>query len=199
MAIDDYLNFPDLMSLDNPRSLARAPFAKQGKFVLSESDAERLSIPPGYTALNLKINSGKVAEMEKILEDVGTKMNLNLKKTGLYAPIYEALLNAFQHGNRRDVSKKVALHYKTTKSFVEVMVEDEGGVLDANFIPFILRHRDPKYLQKPTNFYDFVGIKMPETNHGTGTNFIHFYADQVSYHRSESDGLIVRIVKRINN
>ncbi len=189
--------FPDLMSLDDILSLAREPFA-QGDIKLAECNIASMPVSEQYTTIPVSITSGSTREMEGLMDYLAAETKIDFRQLKLYAPLYEALLNAFQHGNMRDTLKPIRFHYKVSDSEVELLVEDEGGIINPNFIPFVLRHHNSRCMEKPTDFYTFCGIRKPETNNGTGTFFIHKDTDEVTYHKSQRNGLIVRMVKNLD-
>ncbi len=188
----------DLMSLDDLESLARQPFAGPDAINLAEVNMPPMSISDNYSTVDVVIRDGSVSEMKKLVENLGENMGLDLRQLKLYAPLYEALLNAFQHGNKRDSAKPIKLHYAKMPEYVEMLVEDTGGILNPNFIPFVLRQRQHLHGQKNVNFYEFCGVEKPDTNFGTGTFFIHAGSDEVTYHKSGNNGLIIKMVKHLN-
>ena|SRR3989338_315957 len=185
----------DLMSLDDLESLARQPFAGPDAINLAEVNMPPMSVSDVYSTIDISIRTGSVEEMKKVVDGLGENMGLDLKKLRLYAPLYEALLNAFQHGNKRDSARPIRLHYARMPEQIELLVEDNGGILNPNFIPFVLRQRQHIPGQNNVNFYEFCGVEKPDTNLGTGTFFIHAGSDEVTYHKSGNNGLIIRMVK----
>ncbi len=68
-------------------------------------------------------------------------------------------------------------------------------MIDAEFIPFIDRHRKGDYKKKFIDFYKFTNKEKPATNNGTGTSFMHTYMDKIEYYKSEGRGLAVVLTK----
>ena len=110
--------------------------------------------------------------------------------------MYEAVLNAHEHGNLRNPDKKITLAHRLDPASLTCVVMDQGGVLVSEFVPFILRHREGRHLVAMLDFYQFS--KKPKANEGNlgkGTSFIHTYADKVGYFKSEEGGLVVSLTK----
>ena len=75
------------------------------------------------------------------------------------------------------------------------MVSDEGGELLADFIPFILIHRQG--MERPLSFYDFSpSTPRLEENSGTGTFVMHMSVDEVNYFANYAGGLSVQMIVR---
>lgn len=193
----------DLIDLNDISSLVREPFNTENPIVLSQTKIEKTSIPDSYKSFEVYIEKEDLNESGRLSfdfpEKVGEMLGCDFKELKIADSVYEALLNAYQHGHGEDASKPIKIHFKSDKKRIEILVEDQGGVLNPQFIPFALRHREPRNLVLPKDFYTFAQIEKPEGNHGYGTFFIHKGFDQVTYHRSENDGLIVRMVKQIKS
>jgi anti-sigma regulatory factor (Ser/Thr protein kinase) len=105
------------------------------------------------------------------------------------------MLNAFQHGNRSDPNKHVKIGYEINEETAVFSIADEGGVINPEFMNFVLWHREERHLTEFRDFYKFANIQKPKTNNGTGTTFMHNYMDEVSYFKSQEGGLVVRLKK----
>jgi phosphoserine phosphatase RsbU/P len=53
-----------------------------------------------------------------------------LDEYGLRVVLYEILVNAVEHGNRKDLNKKVTVSVETSAEVVKIIVEDEGDGFD---------------------------------------------------------------------
>jgi anti-sigma regulatory factor (Ser/Thr protein kinase) len=116
----------------------------------------------------------------------------------MYTATYEACKNAFEHGNNGDKRKYVTLADRIEQSTAEVVVIDEGGVIDPEFAAFVQAHRQMKNIDKPLVFYDFSRRRARnQDNLGLGTSFMHMYADEVHYFKAENGGLAVQLIKRL--
>ncbi len=87
----------------------------------------------------------------------------------------EALANALEHGNGRDRSKRIFVHYRVTPDQAVVEIEDEGNGFD------------PQSVADPTLNDNLHRIR------GRGIFLMRALLDGVSY---RAGGSLVRIVKR---
>jgi len=184
----------DIVSLVDPNSLIRSAF--KDTFVLADYPLPEFSLNENYASLDLQILEG-----EDVLNHLGkiTELCKNGRHTGkqerFHAGVNEAVRNAYQHGNKKDPHKKVTVSYRATDELFEVVVSDEGGEINANFIPFILLHRYNQ-LSMPSNFYEFSSTTQPYENAGIGTFVIHMVSDEVNYFRNKANGLSVQMIIR---
>lgn len=184
----------DIVSLVDSRSLIRSAF--KGKLTLSEHVLPEFKADENYSSLDIHIvkgedtldYQGKIAEICKNARATG-------KHERLHAGVNEAVRNAYQHGNKKDPKKKVIVSYRTVDDNFEAVVSDQGGEINADFVPFILLHRF-KQLGQPLSFYQFSGTSQPYENAGIGTYVIHMVADEVNYLRNSSGGLSVQMIVR---
>jgi anti-sigma regulatory factor (Ser/Thr protein kinase) len=113
---------------------------------------------------------------------------------GIEAGLYEALLNAYQHGNNADAAKPLGLATRMRERDLDVVVMDAGGRIDPRFAAYVLLHRSREPVKIP-DFYTFSGREQKGTHHGVGTRLMHVYFDKVSYYRSSLGGLAVHLLK----
>jgi anti-sigma regulatory factor (Ser/Thr protein kinase) len=183
----------DLFSLEQPDSLVRRVFA--GKR-LSLSGLDLKVFVPGetYTIVTFNICEGEdVLDYLEQIRDVSKEGRHTGKHERFHSGVYEAVRNAFQHGNKKDPSKKVIISYKSTDDAFEVVVADEGGSINGNFAPFVLFHRNG-LPDKPNSFYKFAPeVERLEENSGIGTYIIHSVSDEVNYFINENGGLSVQM------
>lgn len=94
--------------------------------------------------------------------------------------ISESMINAIQHGNCSDPSKKATLKISSDGDVVEIIVEDQGKgfALDTIADP-----TDAANLMKPC---------------GRGILIIRSFMDEVDLSRSEDGGSRLRMVKKIS-
>ncbi len=186
----------DIFNLDNLESVVRNKFGTNKEVKLKDLTNNYSAIPNDYERIELKLESEEVfSELRDKIQPICTEFEKEGYGANLFTAVYEAVLNAYQHGNKKDTSKKITLAYKHSLEHLDLMVEDEGGVVDSNFVPFVLRHREGVYKEKFLNFYEFSGKEKPDKNQGTGTSFMHQYVDSVNYLISEKGGLIVHMVR----
>ena len=187
------VNEIDLFNLENPDSIVRKIIDK-GEINLAEIAQRKVSIPIGYEVKELNIKTGDSKEINSLINGEIKKFKESGYPENIYTPLYEAILNAYQHGNKRNPDKKVIFAYKINDLSLDILIEDEGGVIDSVFIPFILKHREKDVKRKFLDFYEFADREKPTTNNGTGTSFIHAYMDEVNYYLGER-GLIVHMTE----
>lgn len=89
----------------------------------------------------------------------------------IFTALYEAVLNAYTHGNKRDKNKKVLLGSKIGDSSLEFIIADQGKSLHPDFMRFVLAHRERTDQRSNfINWYEFADTdKKNEYNNGTGT------------------------------
>lgn len=115
----------------------------------------------------------------------------------IFTALYEAVLNAHQHGNKLSEEKQIKVSHRINSEKLEIIVEDEGRKLPEYFVPFLINLRSKIGNEgKFVDWYKFSNAKKPSTNNGTGTSFMHTYLDSVMYMRSEElSGLAVYMTK----
>lgn len=137
-------------------------------------------------------------------EEIGTVLKrLLIQEMGLsdippiYTALYEAVLNAHEHGNGGHPNTSVRVAYPPNSKGKSFVVSDEGGILMPEFIPFILAQKKRKENDPFLNFYEFSGVQKPTSlNMGTGTSFMHAYSN-VAYRRdSKTGGLTVKLTEK---
>ncbi|MAG39166.1 hypothetical protein CMO90_03705 [Candidatus Woesearchaeota archaeon] len=193
------MNQKDVLNLDNLESIVRKVVNKEEKITLSDFNLESYTISDNYKKKLINLEKGDYSEIRDNIEPIAKEAENQGYPPSIFTALYEAVLNAFQHGNKKNVKKQIEIAYKTGSKKFDILVRDEGGELDSNFIPFILRHREGAFKEKFIDFYEFSGIEKPITNNGTGTSFMHTYVDEVQYLKSTQNGLIVRMIKNKNN
>ena len=171
-----------------------------GGIRLADLDIEPYEIKPDHQVKSLRLNpNGFIGGPSKELKDVCQSVVEEAIRQGydsrIFTGIYEAVLNAYQHGNNKDPNKPVTIAFKLSDTQLDVVVIDKGGYLDNNFIKFALQHREGKHKEHFLNFYSVFGIPNPPGNNGTGTSFIYTYFDRVEYYKYEPGGLAVKLTK----
>ncbi|MFZ5955455.1 MAG: ATP-binding protein [Nanoarchaeota archaeon] len=186
----------DLFDIGNKHSIIRKKMLEQD-LRLSELDVETYKIPSDYTIENFSFDAATyereirtaIEPVVRIAEDSGYKNNL-------FTALYEGVLNAFQHGNNKDSSKKVILAYKIGENQAEFSIIDEGENINPEFVSYVAWIRGGGLSRDFRNFYSFAELDKPKTNNGTGTIFMHNYVDSLKYFKSEKGGLVVHLVKK---
>lgn len=191
---DTGAHIDDIFSITDSFSLARSSFPEQVD--LRKHDLFCFNPSKDYHHEVLCIPEGKgVIDYIGVLKDIcksfsGVSVNLSGK---WLSALYEAVRNAHQHGNNFDPAKKIDIFYLDEPNRGELVVADEGGILNGNFIPFILYNRmRPK---EALSFYNFApNATQCDENSGIGTFTIHYSADEVRYFKNEKGGLSVQMI-----
>lgn len=110
--------------------------------------------------------------------------------------ITEAIRNADKHGNKLSNNKEIGLGYKFSKTKAEIIIEDTGEEIEANFLPYSQYAFDNlKERQNFQSYYNFTETTPKKGHSGIGTLTMHMLADEVTYHKSPKlGGLLVRLV-----
>jgi len=95
--------------------------------------------------------------------------------------IRESVVNAIQHGNRSDESKKVGIRFKSLPDRLVIFVQDEGEGFDESQI------RDPL---EPENLLQ---------SGGRGVFLVRSFMDEVEWKLLPEGGMEMRMEKRLNH
>ena len=95
--------------------------------------------------------------------------------------VRESVVNAIQHGNKSDESKKVEVRFKSLPDRLVIFVQDEGEGFDESQI------RDPL---EPENILQ---------SGGRGVFFMRSFMDEVDWKSLPEGGLELRMEKRLNH
>lgn len=192
----------DIFGLNQDNSLVRILLESQESIDLRLFDIPEIKIPNDYALVEFLFNEDpKLArrEVAKSLKSIMSEIAVFGYDYEIYPGLYEAVLNAHEHGNKRNPNVPVMVAYTANAAGAEFIVIDSGGIINSRFISFILKHRERREEDKFLNFYEFSGLPKPSTeNLGNGTSFMHTYADSVNYYRSaETGGLAVKLTKKV--
>ncbi len=188
----------DIFNFANDASFVRLKAKRGGLVSLADFDTiPTFEIPETYRVNRYTFPSENYAPH---IRDAVEKIAKSAEKKGcnpnFFTALYEATLNAHQHGNKLDSKKSVTLVYIIKEDKVRTAIIDEGGQFEADFIPFILNMRlEGSYKKTFHNYYQFSNQEKPATNNGTGTSFMHAYVDDVAYLKSKDGGLVVHLTK----
>ena len=188
----------ELFEVDESESLVRRVLRAHGEFDLSDFEIDTYQIHPGYEVKSFQFSADRKIQGREIrtaIEPITQEAENEGYSSMLFTALYEAVLNAHQHGNNNNSSKNVTIAYKFDSNSAEVAVIDQGGKLHPEFISFVLRHREGKHIDKFIDWYEFTGQEKPSTNLGTGTSYIHTYAHNVQYFKSEDNGLVIHLTR----
>jgi anti-sigma regulatory factor (Ser/Thr protein kinase) len=152
-------------------------------------DLRKINIPPyqlGREFSKTVIVPNRPNWIKEAIEPIARKLSTHRHPDGLRTGIYEAMLNAYQHGNKEDPAKPIILADHVTSEKARIAIIDHGGVLDPAMASYILHQRQSSPVP---DFYTFSGKKRPGQNNGTGTKFLHIYFDKVHYFKAPKAGL----------
>lgn len=188
----------DIFDIDNIDSVIRQVLKEKTAIDLREHDIPLYEILPHYKIQEINIPDKKHYDdtirksIKKILK-VADKSGFNRDKLG--TSVYEAVRNAYQHGNNYDSNKKIVIAHYITRESLDISIIDEGGILKPEFVAFALRFKNPELAKKFMSFYEFTKQEQPAENFGLGTYLIHSYVDEVNYFKSANNGLVVNLHK----
>lgn len=147
-----------------------------GYINLRNLQVSSLSIPSRFTIKSLHLcEKNYKTEIKTFLQEL--KLS-----NGILTAVFEALINAFEHGNNYDSSKGLYFAYFFNNKYLEFIICDSGGVLNLLFPSFILAIRSNK--NQSLNWYDFSKVEQKRENLGFGTMFMHQYMQDIKYFKS---------------
>ena len=190
-----FANENELLNLDERTSVLRSAFSKE--INLASIDILPVKIPSDFQDYSFYPSS------DTNLRDNSLQFGSELRDNGysrkLLSGLHEAVRNAYQHGNRKDNSKKIILAKKIDEEHASFFVGDEGGIINQDFLPYILRFRQSN-LPIISSFYRFSSKPRayPE-NEGLGMSVMHLVFDSVQFFRNEHNGLLVLLEKDARN
>ena len=190
----------DIFSLNDGRSIPRTVF-RGTDLDLRSFDLPIFEPDGSYKVLELETPEGKdqtihYSLLGTICQELCPSPD---RQKRVRAALREAVKNAYQHGNKKDSSKKIVIAYRNSPELSDIVVGDQGGIINPQFVPFVLAHRYRS--DCPQGFYQFaVGVTQPAENAGVGTYTMHLVCDEVKYHRNKYGGLSVQlIIKKAND
>ena len=88
------------------------------------------------TTMQLNSQPESLSTVEKIVEDVKNKFNVNEDSYGnMLVALTEAVSNAIYHGNRQDPKKTINLSYQFTDGSLSFTITDQGTGFDFYNLP----------------------------------------------------------------
>jgi anti-sigma regulatory factor (Ser/Thr protein kinase) len=191
---------PDIFDVDNIDSLVRQKCSESGLIDLAQYDIPPFTLPSDYLVRELhlpvtnydpEIRTG-IKKLLKVAETAG------FDRLKLMSPIFEGCRNAHQHGNGCNSEKKITIGYNIIPNkSLDIVIIDEGGKLNPEFLPYLLRHRQGLHRTNHMSFYTFCNVPKPTQNLGEGTTLMHStYLDAVHYYKADNGGLAVHFVKK---
>ena len=192
----------DIFDVDEIDSVLRQKLRRE-EINLREFNVPVYEIEPDYKVEQFRLSSDRKLYLKQVRTSIENTSGMAESKGfnhNIFTALYEAVLNAHQHGNRADSDKRIILAHNIEDEIAKFVVVDEGGNINPEFIPFVLRHREGRHEKgrKIVDFYKFTNTKKPACNNGTGTSFIHMYMDDVAYYKHVEGGLAVHLIKKKN-
>ncbi|MDO8467655.1 MAG: ATP-binding protein [Nanoarchaeota archaeon] len=176
----------ELLNLDFRNSLVREMFTKD--VILSQLKIPPIVISPDFEDKSFYPSSEKGLYSHSYQFGDGLRDQRFPRK--ILAGVHEAVRNAYQHGNHKDKTKKILLASKISEDSALFLIGDEGGVINQDFVPYILRFRQSTY-PLITSFYKFSDKSRPyPENQGLGLSTMHLLFDDVQFFRGENGGLV---------
>ncbi|MFW6383361.1 MAG: ATP-binding protein [Nanoarchaeota archaeon] len=164
-----------------------------------DQDLPSLGIPAHFEKYELPdLGNNYFGQMRDFISPFAEQCEQKSFGGNVFTALYEGLLNAYTHGNKKDNSKNVLFGSNIKENNIEFIIADEGEKLHPDFMRFILAHRERTNQQSNfINWYKFSDAKKDnEYNNGTGTSFMHAYMDNVLYYKSKDlGGLAVYLSK----
>ena len=190
----------DIFDVDEIDSVLRQKL-RQENINLREFKVPVYEIEQDYQVEQFRLSSDRKTYLKQVrrsIENISEMAESRGFDHNIFTALYEAVLNAHQHGNHANSNKKILLAHNIEEGIAKFVVIDEGGNINPEFIPFVLRHREGRYEdgRKIVDFYKFTHTNKPEYNNGTGTSFIHMYMDEVHYYKHVEGGLAVHMTRR---
>lgn len=180
MINDDMFSFKDGLGRERTKDSI-----KLNKYL----NLKELKIPQNFQQRKIKLSSEQNIYKQEI-KKISSGVMTYAQKIGSFnhtfqTAIYEAISNAWQHGNRLDSSKNLILAKFATPNSLEVIISDEAEELPKDFQPFIetVKKSEGGFI----DWYNFSdnAIRCEGRNYGTGTSFMHMYSDEVKYFKSK--------------
>ncbi len=186
----------DIFSLNNPNSITRRRF-EEDRLDLRDYSLPTFEPDESYKTIEFEVPEGEdhavhFSQLGAICQQIcPNPRNQKL----LRGAVREAFKNAYQHGNKKDPTKKIFVSYRKDDDKCEVVIGDQGGIINPQLIPFVLSQRareDPVQ-----SFYQFAcNAKHHPENSGLGTFILHLSCEDVRYYRNAYGGLSVHLTKQ---
>lgn len=191
----------ELTNLDNPKSLLRQIIQgdiiiTKGIIKLENMPIPKFEIPDEYAVYNILVRDKNIVTISN--EYVTNIMNKTITKgypANLNEGIMNALNNAYDHGNQKNGNRRIQLAYKITKTELDVIVSNEIGELNTDFLAFIIKLQNNKQSKQFIDYYEFSKRKKNPMHQGIGTYMIHKFFDEVKYYKGPLNGLAVHMKK----
>lgn len=189
-------NWTSLNLVDLFDSTIQEEIICEGYINLRKLNVSELEIPKRFEILRLSLNS---EDYERVVKDFLEESIFNSCAPSVKTALFEAIINAFQHGNDYNSRKGLLFAYYFNANYLEFILCDSGGIFNIFFPEYLkkLRKTSSLYL----NWYGYSNLVPKNRNQGVGTSFIHMYFDDIKYFRSHEGntkgGLFLYLRKKI--
>jgi hypothetical protein len=177
----------DIFDPSNVNSLTRKLI---GSKLISLEELPKYHIPDNYNIVDFHVSHRN--QIDSIADDIAESSIRNGYSKNITRDIYEAILNAYQHGNKKDPSKIVRIGWNDNASF---NILDEGKFIRSELIPYILALREGHDI---ASFYAFSGLERNIENFGVGIRNMHIQFN-VNFYHGELGGLAVLLNHKYKN
>jgi len=192
----------EITNLNAKESLIRHSFEKE--IDLSKLPLLEVKIPNRFKEDSFFPKNDFLLRISSKLNEQLEKFGANKEYIGRTVPgICEAIKNAYEHGNKKDVNKKIFFAKALSNKKIEFLVGDEGGKINGNFFPYVLLFRQKgydKYYSTAPDFYKFLEeLYSPLGHTGVGIRNMNVCFEEVNYFKRENGGLLVHLSKPFEN
>ncbi len=180
----------DLFDPSQKDSIVRRTLEKTARIDLAQIDIDTFDFDDTYLVRRYRFpNKQYMQNIERAVGPIVHRMtNMDFPRR-VHEPIFEAIKNAHEHGNKRDPKKYVTIGITAEDPEIRIAIADQGGIINADFQSYVLSVREGKTI----NYYEFSGRLPRQENKGTGINFMHTLSDRVEYLKGADNGLVVQL------
>jgi len=191
----------DISDISSVDSVVRQLIEKEQTEQLSDFSLPEFVVPCDHKIILINISPIATTraeysnEITKAIEPIINDATKNNVPQNFKQALYEAVLNAHEHGNKLNYTKRIKVSYNVSKPIAEFTVTDEGNEIKTSFLSYILS-KQQIISENYTNFYDFSRDAKPKNNHGIGISQMYTYSDDVKYFKSKTGGLTAFMTRR---
>jgi len=192
------MGIEDLFKITNIESLG-GKFFKNQEVKLEEEKIPKIEIPQRFETIKLLLPEEKYqSEIEQFINKFFSDYKLRKMPETFKVAVYEIILNAHQHGNKKSPEKEIEINFQKQKDTVRIYISDQGGEFPSELIPYIQKLRNTNLKKQNINFYKFSGKERIKGNNnlGNGSYFANLYSDDVRYYKNKQNGLTVFLLKK---
>ena len=144
----------NILDIDNDKSLLRQLIEKEEIINLRELNIPETKIPKNFVVRKLKLKeTNYIDQIADVVTEI-IKKNKTEETINIFPIVYEAATNAYKHGNNKSPNKTTTIAYKHKNQKLELMIEDEGGIISSKAISFFIRHQENKQFEHKKTYYE---------------------------------------------